>query len=319
MEASIDRMGAQVARSVSVVVPCYKSAATIGDVVHGMDSVLSEGGFPHEFILVNDGSGPETFQAIRALCEEIGAVRGIDLARNGGQHLAVLAGLRKVRGDIVVVMDDDMQTRPDQSIPLIEAVCQGVDVAFADYERPRESCLRRAASRLSAYSSCLLTKRPRELRINSFYALKGNIAREVASYGCPNMNVQATILKITRNVANVRVTHHRRSVGSSGYTLSKLFHVWTSLFNYSNFPSSFSARVAVALALLAALLIVSGAAFSNGFAVVSGVISACAALILICIAMVALHVYQILYTVSGIPQTTIREEVTSEKMEMSHE
>lgn len=319
MGASIDQVGTQDARSVSVVIPCYKSAATIGDVVHGMDSVLSEGGFPHEFVLVNDGSGSETFQAIRALCGEVDAVRGIDLTRNAGQHLAVLTGLRRVRGDIVVVMDDDMQTRPDQSIPLIEAVCQGVDVAFADYERSRENCLRRVASRLSAYSSCLLTKRPRELRVNSFYALKGSIAREVASYGCPNTNVQATILKITRNVANVRVAHHKRSVGSSGYTFSKLLHVWTSLFNYSNFPSTLSARIAVALALLAVLLIVSGAAFSNGFAVVSGVVSACTALILICVAMVALHVYQILYTVSGIPQTTVREEVTSEKMEMSHE
>ena len=304
---------------VSVVIPCYKSASTIGDVVRGMDRELCKEGFPHEFVLVNDGSGAETFDAIRSLCNEVDAVRGIDLAKNGGQHLAVLTGLRRARGDVIVVMDDDMQTRPDQGILLIEAVCDGADVAFADYDIPRESILRRVVSRLSAYSSCLLTKRPSNLRVNSFYALDRSIAKEVASYRCPNTNLQATILKLTHNVVNVKVKHHERTVGKSGYTLSKLIHVWTSLFNYSNFPASFSAHSAIALVMMAVVLIVTGALFSNGFAVVSGVICGCTALLLTCSAMIAAQVYQALYAVSGIAQVAVREEVTSEDMEMSHE
>ena len=306
-------------RKVSVVIPCYKSSATIGDVVRGMDSLLSKNGFSHEFILINDGSGSDTFNAICALCEEFDAVRGIDLVQNSGQHLAVLTGLREVRGDIVVVMDDDMQTRPDQSIPLIEAVNRGADVAFADYERSRESYPRRIASRLSAFSSCLLTKRPSNLRVNSFYALRGDLAREVSEYGCPNVNVQAAILKITHNAVNVKVFHHERAVGKSGYTLSKLFHVWMSLFNFSNFPSSFSAHAAFAMGVLAAILIVTGIILSDGLVVVAGLVAICTALLLLCLAMIALHVFQTLYVVSGIPQTVVRREVCSKNMEMNYE
>lgn len=305
--------------NVSVVIPCYKSAATIGDVVRGMSSVLSEHEYPHEFILVNDGSGPDTFNAICALCKEFNTVHGVDLVRNCGQHLAVLTGLRRAKGDIVVVMDDDMQSRPDQSVLLIEAVAKGADVAFADYEKTRESFPRRTASRLSAFSSCLLTNRPRDLRINSFYAVKGSIAREVAVYACPNVNVQAAILKVTHKAVNVKIVHQERASGESGYTLRKLLHVWISLLNFSNFPASFSACAALIMGVLGTALIVVGIIVHNEMTAIGGLVVVCTAPLLVCLAMIALQVHQALCAISGIPQAAVRKEVSSRDMETSNE
>lgn len=97
---------------ISVVIPCYYSEKMIGRVVSLTRERLSALAIIYEFILVNDGSTDGTFRVISEMAEEDENIVGIDCAKNLGQHSAIMAGLRHANGDLVMVMDDDMQTHP---------------------------------------------------------------------------------------------------------------------------------------------------------------------------------------------------------------
>ena len=126
----------------SVVIPCYKSALTIEKVV---ESTITEmrvmGREDLEFVLVNDCSpdGGATIAKLRELSEKYSCVKVIDLAKNVGQHNAMMAGLRNAEGDVIISMDDDMQTRPSELGKMFEAFEEGYDVVYGCYEEKKES------------------------------------------------------------------------------------------------------------------------------------------------------------------------------------
>ena len=96
---------------VSFVIPCYRSAETIGSVVDEIEAAMGElERYEYEIILVNDCSPDDTFGKIRELCGKDKRIKGINLARNFGQHAALMAGFHQVKGDILVCLDDDGQT-----------------------------------------------------------------------------------------------------------------------------------------------------------------------------------------------------------------
>ena len=106
----------------SIVIPCYKSSKTISKVVELTMGEMQ--GKEAEFILINDASpdGGATFCVLSELAETYDNVTVIDLAKNAGQHNAVMAGLNYARGDYIIAMDDDMQTHPSQIHKLLEEI-----------------------------------------------------------------------------------------------------------------------------------------------------------------------------------------------------
>ena len=101
----------------SFVIPCYNSALTISQVVEETAAEMDRlGRGDYEFVLVNDCSpdGGKTMETLSELAEKYEFVSVIDLAKNAGQHNAVMAGLNYSSGEIIVGMDDDMQTHPSQ-------------------------------------------------------------------------------------------------------------------------------------------------------------------------------------------------------------
>ena len=96
-------------KTISFVIPCYHSEQTIEETMTGLPV------YTYEIIMVNDGSGKETWDVIRSLCEGRKDRTGMDLARNFGQHAALMAGIRAAKGDIVVCLDDDGQTPADEA------------------------------------------------------------------------------------------------------------------------------------------------------------------------------------------------------------
>ena len=96
---------------VSFVIPCYRSSQTIGKVVEELDAAMGRlPEYTYEIVLVNDCSPDDTFGTIRTLCEKRKDICGINLARNFGQHAALMAGFRYTHGEVVVCLDDDGQT-----------------------------------------------------------------------------------------------------------------------------------------------------------------------------------------------------------------
>jgi polyisoprenyl-phosphate glycosyltransferase len=134
--------------SISVVVPIFREELTLRELYRRLNEVLSKICQDFEVILVSDGGRDRSWHIIRELSATDMRVKGVKFTRNFGQHLAISAGLDVCDGDWVVVMDGDLQDRPEVIPELYAKAQQGYDVVFVSrMERP-ESAMYRLAARL---------------------------------------------------------------------------------------------------------------------------------------------------------------------------
>ena len=205
------------------MIPCYHSEQTLAGVVKEIEETMT--GLPayaYEIIMVNDGSGKETWDVICSLCEGRKGRTGMDLARNFGQHAALMAGIRAAKGDIVVCLDDDGQTPADEVGKLLAAIEDGADVAYASYEHKEHSAFRNFGSWVNEKMLEKMLNKPHDLYVSSYFAMRRFVADEVLRYQNSYPYLLGLVLRTTKNIVNVPVHHRRREIGNSGYTFGKL-------------------------------------------------------------------------------------------------
>lgn len=214
-------------KKVSFVIPCYRSALTIGNVVKEIqDTMQSLTQYSYEIILVNDCSPDETFDVINALCKENDNICGVDLAKNFGQHGALMAGFHQVTGDILVCLDDDGQTPADEVGKLLAEIENGQDVVYASYDHKKHSLFRNFGSWMNEKMAQFLLGKPKELFVSSYFAARRFIVDEMLRYENAYPYVIGLVLRTTKRISNVPVQHREREIGTSGYTLGKLLGLW---------------------------------------------------------------------------------------------
>ena len=222
---------------VSVVIPCYNSEQTIGRVVEMvMDEFTRLEGYECEFVLVNDNSRDGTFEAIRRLGETYANVHGISLMRNFGQHNALMCAMNYTSGDLVLGMDDDLQTHPSQISLLIRKMEEGYDLVYGIYKKHKNGMLKNLTSWFNKVSSDILLGRPKEIQSSNFWLITRAVRDEVIKYTSFNPYVDGIFYRTTHRIGNVVVEHHKREVGSSNYTFRKMLRLWMAYFNYSVVP-----------------------------------------------------------------------------------
>lgn len=236
---------------VSFVIPCYRSAQTIGKVVAEIDRAMEKlPAYTHEIVLVNDSSPDDTFEVIRGLSAQREDLCGINLARNFGQHAALMAGFRHTRGDVVVCLDDDGQTPADEVGKLLAQIEQGSDVVYAKYNHKQHSGFRNFGSKVNELMTRVMLGKPKELYLSSYFAAKRFVIEEIIRYTNPYPYVIGLVLRTTKKIVNVEVTHREREVGVSGYTLGKLLGLW---FNGFTAFSIKPLRIATAMGCITAV------------------------------------------------------------------
>ena len=214
-------------KDISFVIPCYRSEQTIGNVVAEINTVMTEVvKKTYEIILVNDSSPDNTFETIRSLADNSDNIVGINLAKNFGQHAALMAGMRASRGDIVVCLDDDGQTPANEVYKLLDKLNEGYDVCYASYGHKQHNGFRNFGSKVNELMTRIMLGKPKELYISSYFAAKRFIVDDMLRYEQPYAYVIGLVLRATRNIANVPVDHRAREIGNSGYTLKKLLGLW---------------------------------------------------------------------------------------------
>ena len=213
---------------VSFIIPCYRSAGTITSVVEEINrsmELLPE--YRHEIVLVNDCSPDDTFAVIEALASGDKRITAVDLAKNFGQHAAIMAGLRHCSGDYVVCLDDDGQTPADEVGKLLSKLEEGYDVVYASYGHHKQhSFFRNFGSWLNGKMTEIMLGKPRELSLTSYFAAQRFIIDEMLRYEHCFPYVMGLVLRSTKNICNVPVNHRQRQEGRSGYNLSKLLNLW---------------------------------------------------------------------------------------------
>ena len=212
---------------VSFVIPCYRSERTIEDVINeiegAMDMLVL---YSYEIILVNDASPDNTWEKICELVKEHDEIRGFNLAKNFGQHAAIMAGLNASKGDIVVCLDDDGQTPADEVGKLLYQIEKGADVAYARYASKKHNLFRNFGTAMNEWMAHVMLGKPKDLRVSSYFAVRRFVVDEMIKYQSSYPYVIGLVLRTTKNIVNVDVTHRAREVGESGYTFAKLMGLW---------------------------------------------------------------------------------------------
>lgn len=212
---------------ISVVIPCYASAKFLENTVSDIKSEIRKlSQYEFEVVLVNDCSPDDTFKVIEQIVAENENFVGINLAKNFGQHAALMAGFQYVTGDIIVCMDDDGQTPASELHKLIEGISDECDVVYAKYLTKKHAWYRNVGSKINGIMTEWMLGKPKDLYISSFFAAKKYVINEMKKYEHSYPYVIGLVLRTTKNIKNVEVTHKDRTIGESGYSFKKLFSLW---------------------------------------------------------------------------------------------
>ena len=214
-------------KKISFVIPCYRSEHTLPKVIGEIDEKMQQmPEFAYDIFMVNDCSPDNTMGTIRRLCEEKENRKGINFARNFGQHAALMAGLRYSDGDYVVCLDDDGQTPADEVDKLIAKLEEGYDAVYAKYEHKQHSAFRNLGSKVNELMTRIMLEKPKELYLSSYFAVRRFVVDDMIRYENSFPYVIGLVLRTTRNITNVVVSHREREEGASGYTMKKLLGLW---------------------------------------------------------------------------------------------
>jgi glycosyltransferase involved in cell wall biosynthesis len=222
----------------SIVIPVYNAEKTIDKLVDELIAELSNT-YPLEIVLVNDCSKDTSEKLCIALFTKYPSiVRFFSLAKNVGEHNAVMAGLNNISGDYVVIMDDDFQNPILEVKRLIAYATQTEhDVVYTYYEKKEHSLFRNLGSLLNDKVANLILSKPKDLYLSSFKIIKRSLVNELTKYDLPYPHIDGLILRSTENIGRFKVKHVGRKNGKSGYTFTKLVSLWLNLFiNFSILP-----------------------------------------------------------------------------------
>lgn len=240
--------------ALSIVIPVYNGASSIADLVHALENLSIAGG--HEIVLVNDGSGDDSLAVCHALFDKARvAMTVVSLARNYGEHNAVMAGLRYASGAHIITMDDDLQNPPEEVQRLLTfAQRNGKEVVYTYYHDKRHAVWRNLASRFANRVADFVLDKPRGLYLSSFRCMTAFVAREIVRYEGPFPYVDGLILQVTHDIDRLLVGHLPRATGSSNYTVRRLLRLWMNMFvNFSVMPLRISTVTGFALSALGAI------------------------------------------------------------------
>jgi glycosyltransferase involved in cell wall biosynthesis len=222
---------------VSVVVPCYRSAATLQTLSSGINETLSGSVTAFEIILVVDGGDHATWVAARDLQRLRRHVRAIRLSRNFGQHNALIAGVRAARYDVIVTMDDDLQHRPDEIPILLAALTDDVDLVYGVPAREEHRAVRSLASRCVKASMERMIGVRNARQISAFRAFRTFLRDGFTQLNGPHACLDVALSWGTTQVTAVTVRMDDRTCGRSGYTVRLLMrHALNMVLGYSTAP-----------------------------------------------------------------------------------
>ena len=211
----------------SFVIPCYGSERTIRGVIEELREVVkSLPAYSYEIIMVSDASPDKVYQVIQELCKaDPEHCKGAELAKNFGQHAALMAGYRMATGDCILSLDDDGQA-PVESVPQMIGALKDADLVFGSYAHKKHNFFRNFGSRVNDWMAEFLLGKPKKLRVTSFFAMRRFIMDEILKYDNAYPYLLGLLLRTTKNIVNVPVNHRERAEGKSGYTFRKLLHLW---------------------------------------------------------------------------------------------
>lgn len=303
-------------KKLSFVIPCYRSERTIEIVVSELIDKISDNPiYQYEIILVNDGSPDQVWSVIQQLSRSNKKIRGISLARNFGQHAALMAGYGVCEGDYIVSLDDDGQIPIDELDLLLEKIEEGYDVVYAYYDEIKQNAVRRFGTWMAKKMGEILLEQPKDLKGSSFYIARRYVIQEMTNYHNAYPYLAGLVFRTTKNITCVKVHHRQRMEGKSGYSFRALLSLWMNGFTaFSVKPLEIGIYLGVVLAgcgfLYAGIIIIRkliGRVIVTGWSSLISLILIIGGTILILLGMIGEYVGRIYISINNAPQYVIKE------------
>lgn len=310
-------------KKISFVIPCYNSEKYINNTVNNLKLVIEKSltSYETEIILINDGSKDNTFKVIEKIALNNKNIVVIDFTRNFGQHSAIMSGLNQCKGDIIICLDDDGQTPPEEATKLIDALDEDTDVVYAKYEEKKHSMFRNFGSNVNSIMAHSLLNKPKDLYISSFFAMKSYIKDEIIEYKNPYPYMEGLVLRATNKIKNIVVNHKEREIGKSQYTFKKLLGLWINGFtNFSVKPlriAIFFSSIFIIIAVLATIVLIINKiinpAVPIGWTSMIILLLIIGAVITFILGLIGEYVGRIYVSINNNPQYVIRKVIKNEK------
>lgn len=309
-------------KKITFVIPCYRSEKTIEHVVNEIkDKMRTMSAYDYNIILVNDCSPDGTLAVIRRICQSDERVKGISFSKNFGQHSALMAGLRHSDGDYIVCLDDDGQTPADEVDKLIGRLEEGYDAVYAKYEHKKHSVFRNLGSKVNELMTRIMLDKPADLYVSSYFAVRRFIVEDMIRYENSYPYVIGLVLRATKNVTNVVVSHREREEGKSGYTMKKLLGLW---FNGFTAFSVKPLRIATSLGVCCAgigfvygiytiIKRILNPEIQAGFSALMSAIVFFGGMVMIMLGLIGEYIGRIYISMNNSPQYVIRERLNFDK------
>lgn len=264
---SVDQSPSHLASGLSVVVPCYRSAATLPALAARLGPILKALHGAHELILVDDGSPDDTWQVIEQLATNQPWIRGLRLMRNYGQHNALLAGVRAAHYDVIATLDDDLQHPPEELPKLLAKLREGHDVVYGPPENLQHGFLRDLASLITKFALQSAVGADTARLASAYRVFRTPLRNSFAGYHSPFVSLDVLLTWGTTRFAALRVRHDVRGAGASNYTFLKLLrHALNMMTGFSVLPLQLASIIGFGFTLfgIAVLLFVLGRYFVTG-------------------------------------------------------
>ena len=226
-------------QSISVVVPIYNDQEVIAELHRRLRPVLEEITDRYELILVDDGSRDHSWEEMLQVRQANEHVRAVRLSRNFGQQSAIAAGLSLTSNDLIVLMDSDLQDRPEDIPTLIDALLADPHamMAIAQWEERKDSRMKLAVSRLFQRVSNTITEIHTVPRLGIFRVMKKSVVEELRNFPEKTATTVSLLYYIGSRYVAVPLKRDARFAGKSGYNLSKMLALtFARIFSFSMFP-----------------------------------------------------------------------------------
>jgi len=237
-------------RSLSFVIPVFRSAQSLAELYRRIVAVFDVSGHEFEIIFVEDCGPDDSWNVIQALARQDTRVHGYRMSRNFGQHNALLCGIRKARGDLVVTLDDDLQHPPEEIPRLLATLAEGYDVVYGSPERRQHGLLRDLASWITKLALERSMGAANASQVSALRVFRTRLREAFADYRSPTVNIDVLLTWATTRFAAIRVRHEARRFGVSGYTPRKLVrHALDMMTGFSTRPLQLASLMGFVFAL----------------------------------------------------------------------
>ena len=243
--------------SISAVIPVFNSADTLEELYLRLTKSLIVHSSDYEIIFINDSSGDNSSDIIYRLAENDSNVVCFDLAKNYGQHNALLCGIRQAKYEVIVTLDDDLQNPPEEIPNLLEKLDQGYDVVYGYPKNEQHELFRNIASVFTKIALKTTMGISMARHVSAFRVFRTELRDSFSDYKGSFISIDVLLSWGTNSFSAIPVNHEKRVKGKSNYTFRKLVrHAVNMVTGFSVLPLQIASMIGFLLSLFGFVVLV---------------------------------------------------------------